>query len=617
MERPKETEWNSPNRMVNILASYLDVLKIPVISPFYEVFDITRDGKTLLYSSNRTGNLEIYRQRAKPGSKPVQLTKGKDPVDLGLFSPNGLEFVFPKDRDGNETFDMYLLPTEGGRPRRITKTPHRMWGLFDWNPNGKEVTRAVTKKESCGLETIDTATGECFMLKDPTPPIGTVTYSHDGKYIACDATASPKSEEIMIFRRGNPSDVTTYSVKKDSRDNFPSFSPDDKRLAFESDAKGVRQVVIQDLRRQSRQFLDLEDGEEVLGWPVWGPKADRVFYIVSKHSRSVVREHKLTQMKGRNLPFPRGTITCIKVTSDGSVAALHSSLTSPPSIYWLRSGAKSAVALTSQRYGVDLTKLATPRSVWYKSFDGRHIHAWYVPSASKAVSSPGIVWVHGGPNWQVFDDWISADFLHSFSLSGFAVIAPNVRGSTGYGAEFRRLNVGDLGGGDLEDEVYAAEWLRKQKGIQGTKIAIGGFSYGGYMTLIALTTKPKVFAAGVAGVPITDWLEMNELADAAFKSFIEEQWGGSVSKKRALLRSRSPITHISKIKAPVLIKGGKTDARCPIQPVLKFVKKLEDMNHPHEFILEDKAGHISSRSDWRENARQIRSIVGFLKKNLT
>ena len=135
--------------------------------------------------------------------------------------------------------------------------------------------------------------------------------------------------------------------------------------------------------------------------------------------------------------------------------------------------------------------------------------------------------------------------------------------------------------------------------------------------MIALTTKPEVFAAGVAGVPITDWLEMNELADAAFKSFVEEQWGGSVSKKRALLRSRSPITHISKIKAPVLIKGGKTDARCPIQPVLKFVKKLEDMNHPHEFILEDKAGHISSRSDWRKNARQIRSIVGFLKKNMT
>ena len=616
MERPKDAERNSPSWVVDISISYLDVLKTPVISPMYEYFDLTRDGKTLLYSSNRTGNLELYRQRAKPGSKPVQLTKGRDPLDLGLFSPNGRDIVFPKDLDGNETFHMYLLPTEGGRPRKITKTPHRMWGLFDWNPNGKEITRPVAKKESCGLETIDAVTGECFMLKEPTPPISTVTYSHDGEYIACGAMTTPKSEEILVIKRDDPSETTTFRVKEDSRDNSPSFSPDDKRLAFVSDAKGVRQVVVQDLQGQSRQLLSLAAGEEVMGGPVWGPHADRVFYIVSKHSRSVVREHKLTQKRGTDLPFPEGTVAYIRVSSDGSVAALHSSLIAPPAIYLRKKDAKSAVALTSQRHGFDLSKLAAPRSVWYKSYDGRRIHAWYLPSASKARQSPAVVWVHGGPTWQVFDDWIFADFFHSLSLSGFAVIAPNYRGSTGYGAEFRKLNIGDLGGGELEDVVYAAEWLRKSKGIQCQKIAIAGFSYGGYMTLIALTTKPAVFAAGFAGVPVTDWIELREFEDAAFLANDEELWGGSVAQKEDLLRSRSPITHISKIKAPVLIQAGKKDARCAIQPILKFVKRLKEMDHPHEFILDNKAGHISTRCDWRENARQVKRMIDFLNKNM-
>ena len=603
--------------MVNIPASYLDLLKVPVISPCYGYFDLTRDGKTLLYSSNRTGNLELYRQRAKPGSKPVRLTKSKDPLDLGLLSPNGRDIVFPKDLDGNESFHMYLLPTEGGRPRKMTKTPERMWGFFDWNPNGKEVTRPVSKMESCGLETIDVATGECFMLKEPTPPIYTVAYSHDGKYIACGAVTTPKREEILVIRRDDPSDTTTYGVKEDSRDNSPSFSPDDKRLAFVSDANGVRQVVIEDLHGHSRQFLDLESSEEVMGGPVWGPQGDRVFYIVNKHSHTVVREHKLTQKRGKNLPFPEGTVSYIRVSSDGSVAALHSSLVSPPAIYLRKKGAEFAVALTPQKYGFDLSKLAAPRSVWYKSYDGCRIHAWYLPSAGKAKPSPAVVYVHGGPTWQAFDDWFgSGQIFHAFSLSGFAVIAPNFRGSTGYGAEFRKLNIGDIGGGDLEDVVSAAEWLRRLKGIHHAKIAIAGWSYGGYMTLLALTTKPNTFAAGFAGVPFTDWVESIKYDDAAFLAGDEELWGGPVEKKEPLLRSRSPITHISRIKAPVMIRAGKTDARCAIQPILKFVQKLEEMDHPHEFILDDKAGHISSACDWRENARQIKSMIDFLKKNM-
>lgn len=602
--------------MITISTSISDLLKIPFL---FSTFDFDQDGKFVLYSSNETGILQLYLLLAKPGSKPKQLTKGKDPVFEGRISPEGDRLVFPQDRDGNETFHMHLLPLEGGEPQRITENPYRMWGGYDWHPNGKEVTRTVASMKSCGLETINVETRECFMLKEPTPPIGTVHYSHDGKWIACDAMASAKSEQILIVNRNDPSDTIIYNIKEDSRDIAPSWSPNDKKLAFTSDAKGTRQVVIQKFQSEERIFLELDEDEEVVeyGHAVWDPKGDKVYYIVSKHSRTTVHGHPINGKKEAAQPFPEGTVVFFKISKNGKMATMHSSMTSPRGIYLHNIGSQSVVLLTPRNYDFDLTKLVKPQSVWYKSFDGRKIHGWYLPAASGSTPHPAVIYAHGGPWGQVFDNWLDADLLHYLSQSGFAVFAPNFRGSTGYGAIFKKMDIGDLGGGDLEDVIYGAEWLRKQIDIDGSKIAIMGISYGGYMTLIALTKKPEAFAVGISLVPITDWLETYELADSAFRAFDETCWGGPISENTKLRRDRSPMTHVSKIKAPVMIIAGKEDARCPIQPIEKFVKKLKEMNHPHEFLLEEKAGHISSLFNWEEKIPLFNSIINYLKKVLT
>ena len=134
---------------------------------------------------------------------------------------------------------------------------------------------------------------------------------------------------------------------------------------------------------------------------------------------------------------------------------------------------------------------------------------------------------------------------------------------------------------------------------------------------MALTTKPDAFAAGVSVVPVTDWLESIRLSDAAFMSFYQELWGGLTSSKEGLIRIRSPITHVSKIKAPVLIKGAETDVRCPIQPIKEFVNELKRMGHQHEFILEKNERHMSTAGDLKENIREVTSVICFLRENLT
>jgi len=534
---------------------------------------------------------------------------------FGFLSPSGDNTVYLQDKDGNELHHMFLTSNEGEKPQQITKIPYRTFGV-GWHPNGKEVARSYAAKESCGLEICNVKTGENFVLKEQKAPFFGAEYSHDGSWIATTemgGSKDPKSQQIVVVNRNDPDDMVKYKFKEDSKEMLPSWSPTDRKLAFLSDVKGRTQVVIQDFQGKEHSFLDLEKQEEAYEQEVgWAPSGDRVYYIVSKHSRSALYEHVIDGEKA-SLPFPKGTILMSKISKDGKKAiALHSSMSTPYSIYMHEIGSATANPLTPQEYEVNLNELAKPESIWYKSSDGLDIHAWYLPAGSGKSPYPAVVWPHGGPSWQTYDTW--SPYLQSISQSGFAVLAPNFRGSTGYGAEFRKMNLSDIGGGDLEDVVAGAKWLDKRSEIDKSRIAIMGGSYGGFMTLMALTKKPAAFSAGVAVIPVTDWLEMYELSDAAFRKFMEELFEGPPQKRKELYRKSSPITYISQIKAPVLISCGRHDSRCPIQPIEKFVKKLKEMGHPHDFRVQEKEGHGFARVD--ASIQEVKTAVEYLKSSL-
>jgi dipeptidyl aminopeptidase/acylaminoacyl peptidase len=584
--------------------------------PLIYWIDLSPDGRTLLYSSNASGAAHLYISQMKHGSKPKQITRGNDPITRGFLSPSGTRVLYLQDRDGNGLHHLFLTSTDGTKTKRITKKPCSTWDAC-WDPSGNEIARSYSTKKSCGIEVFNVETGKNSVLVEQENPLFNVTYSDDGKWIACTEYGGgkdPKNMQVTVLARNDPRDVIHYKFKDGSREFLPSWSPDDKKLAFLSDSNGKNQVVIQDFKGTDRQFLTLKEGEEADDFqsPCWSAKSDAVFYAVSKHSRTCLYEHPLNKER-TVLPFPDGTIVFFKVSKDAkTVVALHSSMSSPRCIYLNKTGSKTVEPLTSRKYKVNLAKLSKPKAVWYESSDGLKIHAWYLPAGHGRAPHPAVVWAHGGPGVQTYDAWYPD--LQSISQSGFAVLAPNFRGSTGYGAEFRNMNLSDPGGGDLEDVVAGAKWLAKRREIDKSKIAIFGQSYGGYMTLMALTKRPEVFAAGVALVPVTDWLELYELDDAALRKSDEELFGGPPEKKGELYRDRSPINFVSNIRAPVLIKAGRNDPGCHIQPIEKFVKRLEEMKRPHEFIVEEKEGHVSGRVDALK--RDVTTGVNYLKKTL-
>ncbi|MHA1617010.1 MAG: alpha/beta fold hydrolase [Candidatus Njordarchaeales archaeon] len=393
----------------------------------------------------------------------------------------------------------------------------------------------------------------------------------------------PRAQEIFIFDRSS-GEFQVYTPKDGSTNRSPRIH--DNKVLFSTTAFGKEKLVILDLEKFAIEdpvfgHDDYRKHEfvEYLNFD-WTPDG-KIWFIGLKDGRTKVF------LDGKLLPVPEGFATNL-VYADGKAYVTWSSLVNPYRILEIDLEKNEARTFL----GVELPehireRIGTVKHIRYKSFDGLEIPAFIVENAKIGKPGPTVIYVHGGPWSSVSDSWNR--LLVSIVASGYHVVAPNFRGSTGYGDEFRKMDIGDPGGGDLEDVAHAALWA-KQNNL-ASKIAIMGYSYGGYMTFLATVKKPELWDAGVAGAGITDWAELYELSDALFKRFVEVLFAG----KKELLRDRSAITYIENLKAPLCIIHPQNDSRTPLRPVLKYVSKLLELGKTFELHVIPDMGHLINR----------------------
>ncbi len=211
-----------------------------------------------------------------------------------------------------------------------------------------------------------------------------------------------------------------------------------------------------------------------------------------------------------------------------------------------------------------LASAALPGSqlVTYKSFDGRLISAfvWIPFNLKRDGTAAAVVMPHGGPTGQTLDTFNSRAML--LASRGFVVIAPNVRGSTGYGMEFQKANYQDLGGADLKDEIAGVDFLKATGFIDTKKVGIWGGSYGGFMTLMAIGKTPAVWSAAVDEYGILNWYTMLQHEDPQLQEY-EKSLLGDPEKDRAVYEATSPLKYIRDERAPLLVLQGERDIRVP------------------------------------------------------
>jgi len=603
----------------------LEYMKMPSIGGHQPYIDLSKDGKFVLFNSNDTGKPNLYVQAVENPSDIRRITVAEKMVYVGKFSPDGKTVVFPLEAHGSETSDLFLvrLDSPDKPPQKITRKACMTYAQgIGWHPTGTEVMRTFTDGDNSGIEIIDMKTLTPEILVDGVPPLMSARYSFDGKWIAC--TAYDSNSSIFLVNRTKPEETKTIKLSKTCFNASPSWSFDDKNIGFITNINGFFQPVVYNLENDTYYFIDLSEGEESVAHSQiaqeieFHPGGDHIYYNVNKTGRKYIKEYSISTKKSTVIPFPKGTIDSFELNPTAEIiVAIHSSMKSPKKIFKYDLKTKKVALVTNNPNQEKLDALPAPESVYVESFDGRKIHSWYIPANRKeGKPGPALVVPHGGPSQNTSDEWFEGLYYQAFVLAGFSVIVPNYRGSTGYGDDFFKQNVGDVGGGDLDDVIAAANWIKNQKGVDPSKVAIMGASYGGYLTIMAMGKHPDVFNAGVSLVPAVDWAYQYGVSDEKFKNYIKYLLAGTPEEKKDLYEKRSALYHAGSITRPMLVIAGANDYRCPVKPIKDLEEILKKNKVEHKFVFKGADGHMSLFDDKQEQIKDLFTMIEFLKEQL-
>jgi dipeptidyl aminopeptidase/acylaminoacyl peptidase len=258
--------------------------------------------------------------------------------------------------------------------------------------------------------------------------------------------------------------------------------------------------------------------------------------------------------------------------------------------------------------------MVEPYLVHYPSRDGKWtISAFlYVPyNMARNGQNAAIVYIHGGPTAQTMNSFNR--FVQYAANQGYMVLAPNYRGSTGYGKEFQQANLFDMGGGDLQDVLAGVDWIKQTGHLDAKKIAVMGGSYGGYLSMMSVTKAPAVWAAGVPIVPFVNWFTEIENEDPVLQQS-DLATMGDVIKNKALYEDRSPINFIDQIKAPLLLLAGGHDPRCPKSETQQVVDAIKKHGGTVDYKIYENEGHGFARVENQIDA--YKRVADFLQAHV-
>jgi dipeptidyl aminopeptidase/acylaminoacyl peptidase len=544
------------------------------------------DGKSIAFISNMTGRNNLWLVPAE-GGWPTQLTVSDQRQSSPAWSPDGKWIAYESDYDGDEQWDIFLVSPKTGQVVNLTNTREIAEQSPVWSPDGRYLAYLVKPKTSSTYEidVYDTLMREVKHLTTGTPKdrgnYGQI-WSKDGKRIAFTQSQA-KGTDSNIFVADVTTGKSTLVTEHKGETLFKAddFSPDSKELLITSNAgNGYENAGLLNIATRKIDWLT-RDKWEVNGGN-FSPDGRKVTWTANVDGNTDIFIHERGTGQTTALPLAKGVNylggSHSAFSNDGTKLLYYHNGPTAPSDLWVYSigTSKSQQVTHSLLAGVRSEDMVEPYLVHYPSRDGKWtISAFvYAPyNAPRNGQHAAIVYVHGGPTSQSRN---SFNRLVQYVVNkGYFVIAPNYRGSSGYGKEFQNANLFDMGGGDLEDVLAAADWIKQTGYPDAKKLILMGGSYGGYMTMMGVTKAPEIWAAGVPIVPFVNWFTEIQNEDPVLQQS-DLATMGDPEKNKALYEDRSPINFIDHVKAPLLLLAGGHDPRCPkteTQQVVDAIKK--------------------------------------------
>jgi dipeptidyl aminopeptidase/acylaminoacyl peptidase len=574
--------------------------------PSFYFPQVSWDGSMLAYFADHSGRMELY-VMSLPDGTSRQLSHGEVPrTPYGGFTWNraGDAIVFAKDVDGNEQHDLYRIALADGAVTRLTEGPANQEYPGEFSPDDRWQLVQTNKVGQMNVWRMRPDGSDYTQLTEYRFPAAAGGWSPDGEWISYATNESTNLQNLdgYIMRADGSEKQRAFRVSDGSRDAIVDWHPDGARFAVVSDASGVSQAGIMDRANGDVRWLSEPGVEESAA----GFSLNGRWLLCLRNKDSEIRPvlYEVGSGARRELALPPGIAAAGGFALDDT--ALVVSYTRDdrrPELLLYRLDDDTYQTLIEPQYGsIDPAVFVSSEHIWYTAADGREIPALlYRPrNLAPGQRAPALVHVHGGPTGQFFRGF--DPFTQYLVNQGYVVLAPNVRGSTGYGKEFREANLNDWGGGDLEDVAAGARYLMSLPEVDPERIGIHGGSYGGYMTYIATVKKPELWKAACAAVGMTDLRLLYDDSMEHFKYYLRQQMGDP-DENAGLWADRSAITHADQLQAKLLMIQGSNDPRVPANQAWVYRDKLlslgRTLGEDFEYVEWDDQGHGSMDTDHR------------------
>lgn len=556
------------------------------------------DGARLAFLTNITGFPQVWSMPVE-GGWPDQLTFGDDRVAEVAYSPKHSQLIFARDVGGNENTQLYRLNADGSGERRLTHDDGAMHNFGGWSPDGQQIAFTANRRQRGRYD---------LYLQAIASDEARLVWQNDTPGIVAPAGFSPDGLRVLVFFLHGSMNHDLYEVSLatgqarhltphtgDIRYGDPVYSADGQSVYCLCDRDREFMSVAQ-LNLADLTLTPVAQPEAEVEWLSLSPNGQTLVWAVNVDGGHILQgRHRLTGEALAPTNLPLGVVSPVfdshPVFSPDStrVAFSFSTPRRTPDVWLWELAANTVRPLTqSSHAGLPPEIFTEPQLIRYPTFDGREIPAWFYRPASGARPQPVIVYVHGGPEGQTQPFFYPV--LQYFAAQGYAVLAPNVRGSSGYGKTYTHLDDVERRMDSVTDLAHAVDWLHRQSGIDPQRIAVYGGSYGGFMVLSAITTYPDRWAAAVDIVGISNFVTFLENTGAYRRSAREAEYG-SLERDREFLTRVSPIHQVDKIKAPLMVIHGANDPRVPLSEAEQIVAALRARNVSVEFIVYPDEGH--------------------------
>jgi len=589
------------------------------------------DGRLVAYTQTRAVMeaekseqlTHVFLARAD-GSRRLQLTQGEKSATSPRYSPDGRFVYFLSDRSSKQ--NIYRIPVDGGEAEMLTDWKGSL-GSYRVSPDGKWVAFAAAeeskekekaKKEKTDFQVVDEKPENHGLWLIPTeadaedkrPPkklaagafhIAQLEWSPDSRSIAFEHWPMPGAD---YWTKADISEVDLESgnVKKlattEAAESSPLYSPDGRHLAFALSTIPPRwpgEVRIALLPRQGGDVRALplthDERPSLVGW---SSGSDRILFTETNRTRGAIFSMPVDGPPAVFYEPPRGTAGSVELNSTGThIGFVYEAPDEAAEAYLMAlSGGKPARV---SRANLDLPKLpiGETKIVRWKSKDGLEIDGLltYPVAYQAGTKVPLILNIHGGPAGIFTENFIGRPGIYplaAFAAKGYAVLRPNPRGSGGYGKKFRFANVNDWGGKDYEDLMTGVDHVIAIGVADPDRLAVMGWSYGGFMTSWIIT-QTKRFKAAVVGAAVTNLWSFTGTAD--IPGFLPDYFSGEPWENFEAYRKHSPMFHVKGVTTPALVLHGEADVRVPVSQGFEYYNALKRQGVTTKMVTYPRTPH--------------------------